>query len=133
MPPAASEKRKRRFGISVPEELANDLDKLAEALEADRSRLVNEALRAFIQDHKHHLTPHECTGLLIVVASPGCSRIPDLLEAYRDVVQGYNHFHAGGCCIEVVLVSGPSARVRALHGAALKAPGCSVRYVPVAH
>ena len=125
--------RKRRFGISVPEELAQDLDRLAEALSADRSRLVNEALRAFIEDHRHHLAPHECTGLLIVVAAPGSSRVPDLLEDFRDVVQGYNHFHASGLCIEVLFVSGPSSRVRALHGAVLRAPGCSVRYVPVGH
>ena len=125
--------RKRRFGISVPEDLAEALDRLAEALSADRSRLVSEALRAFMEDHKHHLVPHECTGLLIVVAAPGRSKVPSLLEEFRDVVQGYNHFHTPGFCIEVLFVSGPSARVSALHGAVLKEPSCSVRYVPVGH
>jgi len=125
--------RKRRFGVSVPEDLAGALDRLAEALSADRSRLVSEALRAFVEDHEHHLAPHECTGLLIVVAASGRSKVPSLLEEFRDVIQGYNHFHTRGLCVEVIFVSGPSARVSALHGAVLKEPGCSVRYVPVGH
>ena len=125
--------RKKRFGVSVPESLAEDLDRLAEALGADRSSLVKEAIRAFVQEHKHHLVPHECTGVLILVVLPGCSGTPSLLREFGDVVQGYSHFHTRGLCIEVVLVSGPSARVKALHAALMKLPGYTVRYVPIAH
>ncbi|RLI07373.1 CopG family transcriptional regulator [Candidatus Bathyarchaeota archaeon] len=125
--------RKRRFGISIPEALARDLDELAEALSTDRSRLVGQAIRAFIQEHKHHVAPHFCLGLFVVVAFPGRSRMPELLEEFRDVVQGYNHFHTGGYCIEVVVVSGFSERIKALHTALLEAEGCSVRYLPLAH
>jgi len=129
----AEEGRKRRFGISIPEALAKDLDRLAEAFSTDRSRLVDQAIRAFVQEHRHHLAPHECLGLFVVVALSGRSRMVDLLEDFRDVIQGYNHLHARGYCIEIVVVSGHSERIKALHTALLEAEGCSVRYVPLAH
>ena len=124
--------RKRRFGISIPEPIARDLDRLAEALSLDRSKLVRQAIAAFIQEHKHHLVPHECLGLMVVVTVPGCFKMADLLEEFRDVVRGYNHFHARGYCIEVAVVIGPSERIRDMHGI-LSAKECSVRYIPLAH
>ncbi len=122
---------KRRFGISIPEELAKYLDILADILRTDRSRLVCEALEKYIHDHMDYIAPHECYGVMTIAGLTNSAQLMEIIEENRDVICGYTHTHTKGECIELIIVSGPSSRIAELHRRFLEIPKCRVRYMPV--
>ncbi len=121
---------KRRFGVSIPSDLADQLDLLAERIGRDRSSLVVEALKTFIHDHLHVLVPHHCTGI-IVSSSSGEGISGSIIEKHRDIIMSYNHYHVDRLCIITIIVSGESRRIMELTRD-LSRLGCSVRYIPLA-
>lgn len=124
---------KRRFGISIPEEIAKDLDELASKLETDRSSIVSEAIRTYVHDHLHYLTPHKCMGLLIIFSQKGeksYRKFFKIIEKYRDVIASYTHLHIDEKCIEVLVLSGSSGKIRDLHRE-FTVIGCKARYLPL--
>ncbi len=123
--------RKRRFGVSIPTDIADKLDELSNKLNIDRSSIIVDALKEYIHDHLHYLVPHRCTGLMILVGGNHID-IANTLEEYRDVVSMYNHMHVHGKCIETLIVSGSSNRIADLHKR-LCSIGCRVRYIPVSY
>ena len=118
---------KKRFGISVPAHMAEQLDRLAEKLGTDRSRLVVEALETFLHDNLHVLEPHKCSG--IIVSRSTRRSLGDIVEKYRDIIISYNHYHVDGQCIVTMIVSGDSERIVELSGELCRL-GCRVRYIP---
>jgi len=118
---------RRRFGVSIEEGLARRLDSLARALGRDRSSLVEEALRAFLEDHDHMAGEHACRGI-IVAECGGAGRVP--VDGYREVVASHIHAHMDGGCIELLLVDGDSSEIRRLYNDLLD-KGCKARYVPL--
>lgn len=122
--------KKKRFGISIPYDMADDLDRLAKELKCDRSSLVAEALRTFIHDHLHYITPHKCRGVIIVFGENGSDR--NLIEEFREIILSYNHYHMGKTCIETLIVDGDSSKIRELHSRLIN-KGCNIRYIPVAN
>ncbi len=122
--------RRRRFGVSVPEELAASLDALASKLGRDRSSLVAEALRTFIHDHIHLLEPHRCAGV-VVAWSRGGDGLRQKLEEYMDIVKGHMHTHIGGYCVNILVVEGDSERIASLAKDLSSIPGCVARYIPL--
>lgn len=123
--------RKRRFGVSIPSDLADDLEKLAKALGTDRSSIVRDALREYIHDHMHYLVPHECSGVMILMGNIDHERLHRVIEEFRDIIHSYNHTHVAGICIEILIVSGPSPRITLMHRTLVETKGCIVRYVPI--
>ncbi|OYT51568.1 MAG: CopG family transcriptional regulator [Desulfurococcales archaeon ex4484_204] len=123
--------RKRRFGVSVSEGVAEALDRLAEVLNADRSSLVEDAIRVFIDDHLHYLVPHRCGGVMMISGRVERGRLFKAIENNRDVVRSYTHTHVGGLCLETLIVEGPSSKIVKLHKELLEIPGCRVRYMPI--
>ena len=124
---------KRRFGISIPEGMAKDLDELASKLETDRSSIVCEAIRAYIHDHLHYLTPHKCMGVLVIFSHIGENsyrKFFKIIEKYRDVIVSYTHLHVDEKCIEVLVLSGSSERIQKLHREFIVI-GCKARYLPL--
>ena len=122
--------RRRRFGVSIPEELAANLDALASKLGRDRSSIVAEALRTFIHDHIHLLRPHRCAGVIIVWSRSGDGlRIG--LEDYMDIVKGHMHTHIAGYCVHILAVEGDSERIASLTRILSSRPGCVARYIPL--
>ncbi|HIC98320.1 MAG TPA: CopG family ribbon-helix-helix protein [Pyrodictiaceae archaeon] len=122
---------KRRFGISIPQNLAEALDKLASRLGVSRSELVTLALREFLHDHSHYLYEHECIGVIILVGLEKQQKsVENLLESYRDIIRAYLHAHADGECIEVIIVKGYSMRILTLHRK-LAEIGCKPRFIPL--
>lgn len=117
--------KKRRFGVSIPEDLAKHLDDLASALKTSRSKLICEALKSYIYDHIHYLTLNECCGIIVVIGSD--SQILDIVEEHKDVICGYNHTHAGDSCINTLVVSGSTENVVKLHRRLMK---LGARYIP---
>ena len=126
---------KRRFGISIPENLARDLDKLASKLSIDRSSLVSEAIRTYVHDHLHYLTPHKCMGILILfsnVENDNYRKLLKIIEEYRDIIISYTHHHIEEKCIEVLILSGSSEKIRSLHRE-FTVLGYKARYLPLVH
>jgi len=123
--------KKRRFGISIPERLAKSLDALTQALGADRSSLIREALREYLHDHSHYLKPHECGGVMILLENRDHMYLLHILEEYDDIVCNYNHVHVGRYCIDIVVVSGSSSRIAHLHNRLLSELKCRIRYIPI--
>jgi CopG family nickel-responsive transcriptional regulator len=121
---------KKRFGVSIPVEVAEDLDKLAGKLGTDRSSLVVEALKTFLHDNLYILKEHVCTGIL-VSSNVGGEVIPgEIIEKYRGIIKAYNHYHVGNLCIVTIIVSGPSEKILGL-ASELSSRGCRVRYIPL--
>ena len=121
--------RKRRFGISIPEELAIELDELVRTLGTNRSAIIRKAIEEFINDQKHYLYPHRCRGLMIVLGKPDRNKLFLVLESFKDIIHSFDHVHLGKECIEVLYINGSSERVKHLHSELMRIPGCIARYV----
>ncbi len=127
----AASGRKRRFGVSLDASLAERLDALAEALGVDRSSLVERAVRKFIDDYKHLLEAHDCSGLLVLRSVRNSrDKVFTVLEKYRDIVVSSNHVHVTDDCVEVVAVRGPSGRIQAFLRE-LEGRSCNARFIPI--
>lgn len=121
---------KRRFGISIPEELARDLDRLALTTGVDRSSLVVGALKEYIHDHLHYLEPHYCMGIMIISGRIEHNRLFKIIEKYHDIIHSYSHSHLGNTCLETIIVAGPSGNIAQMHKE-LAGNNCHVRYIPL--
>jgi CopG family nickel-responsive transcriptional regulator len=124
---------KRRFGVSVPEELAEKLDRLSEIMRVDRSNLVSRAVEIFVEEYEHYIREHICQGVMVVVQADNSRRpeVSRLLEEYSDIVLLSLHHHVDSSCLEIVVVKGPSRRIAEMHSR-LERIGCKVRYIPLA-
>lgn len=106
---------KRRFGVSIPNELASELDEFTRLIGSDRSSVVSEALKQYMYEHRHYEVEHECSGLLICVKR-GSRRSRGVdIDEYRDIVKNYMHMHFNDLCIEIYIVSGLSKQISKLH------------------
>lgn len=121
--------RKRRFGISIPEDVASDLDILAEKLNVDRSKLVCEAIRTYIRDHVHYLSPHECYGVITLISNDNI-RLLRVIEEFKDIIKEFTHIHIDEKCINALVVSGSSTKIAELHKRLLDI-FYNVRFVPL--
>lgn len=121
---------KRRFGVSIPSDIADALDKLAELTGSDRSSIVAEALRTYLHDHIHYTIPHKCTGFLIVVNREENIPTSLVIDKFKDIIYSYSHTHVDELCIEIFIVSGHSSRIADLDRT-LRSMSCSVRYIPL--
>ena len=121
--------RKRRFGISIPEDVANDLDFLAEKLNVDRSKLVCEAIRTYIKDHAHYLSPHECYGVITLVSNDNVQLLK-VIEEFKDIIREFTHIHIDEKCINALVVSGSSTKIAELHKRLLSI-FYNVRFIPL--
>ncbi len=125
---------KKRFGISISSDIATALDEIAKDIGLDRSHLIEEAIRSYIEEYKHLMEKHICRGILIVHVKSGESmmnRVFEIFEDYKDIIVSHSHHHVAGECILTVIVYGDSKRVSELHR---KLPySCTTRYVPLSH
>lgn len=71
---------KKRFGISLPGEIASQLDMLASSYSASRSKLVEDAIVEYLHSEKHLHTPHKCRGVFIALGKE-----PDIASVVRKV------------------------------------------------
>lgn len=87
---------KRRFGVSLPEELASELDRLAEDTGMERSRIVEEAVRSYIKDARGG------EGLLVLIVVCG-SPPGSVIEEVGGVIS-HQHVHADDSeCIDIIV------------------------------
>ncbi|MCE4607205.1 MAG: ribbon-helix-helix domain-containing protein [Desulfurococcales archaeon] len=104
---------KRRFGISIEERLAIDLDLLATRLGTTRSSLVERAIEEYVHDRLHIITPHDCEGILLVKHSAKLAgKVSNVIEGYTDIALMGLHFHTGdGTCVRMLHLKGNSTRI----------------------
>jgi CopG family nickel-responsive transcriptional regulator len=121
---------KKRFGISLPENLYEQLNKLSSKLETNRSDLVEQAVSVFINDYKHYLIPHICTGVMIVSCKDE-TIAKELIDEYSDIAKTYIHTHENALCIEIIFVSGPSEKIALFQKKLAQNAKCNPRYIPV--
>lgn len=122
--------RRRRFGVSLPSSIAEELDALAAKLRTDRSRLVEHAVASFLNEYRHYLHDHECSGVMIILGSFDRGEVASLLDRYKDIVVSTTHVHVNEVCTEIVVVQGPSGRIAEMHTRLSSVKGCNVRYIP---
>ncbi len=122
--------KRRRFGVSLREEVAEGLDELSRLLGTSRSNLVEEAVERLLEDYLHYREQHRCSGLFIVYSDAETLDVRKLLEENRDIVVSSSHVHVGGACAEIIVVHGDSERIRRLHNS-LESLGCRVRFIPL--
>ncbi|RLE85874.1 MAG: hypothetical protein DRJ41_00355 [Thermoprotei archaeon] len=124
-------KRKVRFGISIPENLAEELTRLSIALKTDRSSLVAEALEDFLHEKTHILNPHLCEGVLVIAyqfENRGC--ITEVLKLHDDLVVTRTHVHSNeGYCVELVYTRGLSENIRMLEAELRRVGVLRVKYL----
>ncbi|BAN89880.1 CopG family ribbon-helix-helix protein [Aeropyrum camini] len=122
---------RRRFGVSMHEDLARRLDEASRSLGVERSRLVEKAVEALLDDYKHLLSRHSCSGIIIVSCHTGGeAEIAGAVEKFRDIVAARLHSHTRSSCIEAIIVEGDSARIAMLHRK-LESLGCGARYISI--
>ncbi|MEN2999220.1 MAG: ribbon-helix-helix domain-containing protein [Acidilobaceae archaeon] len=117
---------KRKFGISVGEELARELDELAARLRVERSQLVERAIKDLLKDYSHSLFEHECKAL-IVLSCPSEGEVQ--LPSAEDLKVTQLHEHREGRCVQILLLSGPSSKISVLLSSLAGRKGCELRFV----
>ncbi len=123
---------KRRFGISLPEDLVEKIDELSSKLGMSRSSLIQSILVEVIEDRVHLLTPHRCRGVLIVVSEGRSSELVSrVLERYGSCVITRTHHHTKGACVDVSFVEGDSQIILELESSLRKIKGVIERYLPL--
>lgn len=101
--------------ISLPDALLDQMDQLLTARGfAGRSELVRAALREFL----HHETPQPTEGqtsatVTLLYPHGQERRFGEIRHDYSDVIQSMMHGHAESACVELFLLKGDAARVRA--------------------
>ncbi|MEM4481533.1 MAG: CopG family transcriptional regulator [Desulfurococcaceae archaeon] len=119
---------KRRFGISVPNELADCLDRATELVGHDRSTIVTKALEEYLHEDLHEREEHNCVGLLIY---SGNVPARDLYSSeFGRVVKGFCSMVLTSGRVTVLFVEGDYSKIRSLRRK-LSGTAELTRYVPL--
>ncbi len=101
----------KRFGVSLPEELVLEVDRISKELGVTRSAVVAQAVSAFVQMYSQHLREgHTCLGAVLSLVE-GVEAIGQIMEQYKDLIANYSHMHIGDRCLSVFVVYGDGKRV----------------------
>lgn len=108
-----------RFGVYIPRDLLVELDELVKtARVGSRSRVVQEALRLFITEHKW-IIGGSVAGSLCVLYNHEVKgvdeELTDAQHEFMDIVVSSMHVHLDReTCMLIIAVRGESSRVRDL-------------------
>ena len=112
-------KSKKKFGIYVPDELLRDLELCMKTTGIkSKSRLIQEALRLFITEHRWRLAGR-AVGIIGVVYNHEVSRVDeeltDLQHEFLDIVVSTVHVHLDKeKCMLAIIVNGDTDRIKKL-------------------
>ncbi|RLG88048.1 MAG: CopG family transcriptional regulator [Thermoprotei archaeon] len=110
-----------KFGVYIPEDLALELEKCMKVLGIKRkSRLIQEALKLFINEHKWRLGG-EALGVIGVIydhtVSNIDSKLTDIQHDFLDIILGTLHIHLDKRrCMLAIVVRGNTDRLKELLG-----------------
>ncbi|MGC8582784.1 MAG: CopG family ribbon-helix-helix protein [Thermoproteus sp.] len=101
----------KRFGVSLPDDLAQEVDRISQELGVTRSAVVAQAVSNFVQTYSQHLRDgHRCLGAILSLAE-GMEIVSEIMEEYKDLIANYSHMHIGDKCLSVFVVYGDGKRV----------------------
>lgn len=108
-----------RFGVYIPRDLLVELDELVKtARVGSRSRVVQEALRLFITEHKWILGGSVAGSLCVLYnheVKGVDEELTDAQHEFMDIVVSSMHVHLDReTCMLIIAVRGESSRVRDL-------------------
>ena len=123
---------KKRFGISIDEDLYVKINEIAKKLGVERSRVVEDAIRSYITDLEHFIKEHRCSGLIVVESPEGEGmEIEKILANHKAVVVNYTHHHVENRCIYTIIVHGESSKLANLYSEIARVRCSSRRYIPL--
>lgn len=118
----------KRFGVSLPTELAEAVDKLSQELGVTRSDVVANAVQEYLEARKSH-ADHECIGVVLALADD-MSDLGDVIEGNRDYLLAYTHMHVEGKCLAIAVVKGNGGQLQRI-AMELSKKAQVVRYTPL--
>lgn len=119
---------KKRFGVSVPHELADYLDQAVVSTGRDRSSIVAKAIQEYLHEDLHDESEHRCTGVLIY-----CGEVlsKDLyIGELSSVIKGSCSMVLAGGRVTVLFVEGNYSQIRCLRRK-LAETAVLTRYIPL--
>jgi len=111
-----------RAGVSFPEELLREFDRVVEELGiGSRSQAIQEAIRAFISLNSWRLMEEEVAGAILVHYSHeerGVEEdLTDVQHEFMDIIPSALHIHLSReDCLLIIAVRGRASRVKDLFG-----------------
>lgn len=112
---------KTKFGVYVPPELVQELEKLMSVLGIDnRSKLLQEALRLFIIENRWNMAK-EVVGSINVLYNheigDSDKELTEIQHRFLDVIVSTMHVHLDKeRCLLIIAIRGSSERVKELLG-----------------
>ena len=122
------EKSKTKFGVYVPDELLRDLELCMKTTGIkSKSKLVQEALRLFIAEHRWKLAG-KAVGIIGVVYNHDVGHVDeeltDLQHEFLDVIVSTVHVHLDKeKCMLAIIVRGDTSRIKNLLNEVMKLRG----------
>ncbi len=122
------EKSKTKFGVYVPDELLRDLELCMKTTGIkSKSKLVQEALRLFIAEHRWKLAG-KAVGIIGVVYNHDVGHVDeeltDLQHEFLDVIVSTVHVHLDKeKCMLAIIVRGDTNRIKNLLNEIMKLRG----------
>ena len=122
---------KRRFGVSIPLDIAIQLDRVASSTGRDRSSVVVGALREYLHEDLHSELEHSCSGVIIYFGALSLSDIRD--SELTPLVKSLCTVKLHGGYVTVLFVEGCYSAIISLRKALSKAAKKAglTRYVPL--
>jgi CopG family nickel-responsive transcriptional regulator len=103
---------KKRFGISIPADVADQLEMTVNSTGSDRSSIVAKALEQYLHEDIHKDVEHSCSGIIICYGV----FLPDAIrsEHYFKVVKTTCTVNLSGGQVTVLFVEGSFKDINAL-------------------
>lgn len=121
---------KKRFGVSIPADVANQLELVANTMGSDRSSIVAKALEEYLHEDLHKDTEHVCSGIIIYYGKllPG-----DVKDEHFKVMKTMCSVKLHGGHVTVLFVEGSYRDIISLKKIITKSAKKSVltRYIPL--
>jgi len=113
-----------RFGISIPKELLEEVEELAERLNVSRSKLVEIALRSFLAyTNLMSLDEGKASVMIIMIAKD--KALKDLIPKLRDIANDLILTFKRDKVIGITFVEGDLNKIRGLIEEIKKVRGCA--------
>lgn len=104
----------KRFGVSLPQELADAIDKISQETGVTRSEVVAAALQDYLEMQKDHKKPgHQCLGVVMAITDASTD-VGDAIEENKAQIVAYTHLHVEGRCLTIAVVKGDGDQIEKL-------------------
>ncbi len=122
---------KRRFGVSIPENIARQLEEAAVYTGSNRSLVVEKALSEFLHEELHVNKEHACSGIIIVYSETPSINLEK--TRYSQLVKGLISVKLSSGYAVILVVEGNYLEIQLLRreiGEIVDKPVLS-RYIPL--